>query len=280
MERKKVISKDIEYHEMTIDSRIWLLNATPKEIANIINIGYKIYSLNTARETQLQLSIDKCNDTLNEMSKVRYEVDEIKPNQTTVAAGIIGEEYLFTILNDNFKNVRDWHDKAKMGDYIINESLLVEVKNYTNSVPKKEIEKFKRDLGETEMSAGIFISLNSPISNMKSNFKLTSHTINGCEIPVIYLSSNDETTIILSINTLLAMSKKANSETSKKYDDVIIKERIKKIETVMGELVNMKKLINDNEDSHQKLINGLRKSINIMEISIDSNISIIKNEMT
>lgn len=279
MERKKVISKEIEYHEMTIDSRIWLTNATPKEIANIINIGYKIYSLNTSRETQLQLSIDRCNDTLNDMSKNRYDIEEVKPNQTTVATGIIGEEYLFTILNDNFKNVRDWHDKAKMGDYIIDETLLVEVKNYTNSVPKKEIEKFKRDLGETEMSAGIFISLNSPISNMKSNFKLTTHTINGSEIPVIYLSSNDETIIILSINTLLAMSRKTNPETSKKYDDEVIKERIKKIEMVMGELVNMKKLINDNEDSHQKLINGLRKSINIMEISIDSNISIIKNEM-
>lgn len=48
------------------------------------------------------------------------------------------------------------------GDFIVefsNFSVLIEVKNYSSSVPKIEVDKFIRDVEVKDVNAGIFISI-------------------------------------------------------------------------------------------------------------------------
>lgn len=64
------------------------------------------------------------------------------------------------------------------GCRIRNCNTLFEIKNYTNDVPSKEVEKFERDMAEnSDTPLGVFISLNTNIVSKKSgNFLLMNWT--------------------------------------------------------------------------------------------------------
>ena len=46
-----------------------------------------------------------------------------------------------------------------------NKKILVEVKNYTSTVPQKETDKFLDDILTNQCDAGVFISFNQRIAN-------------------------------------------------------------------------------------------------------------------
>jgi len=64
------------------------------------------------------------------------------------------------------------------GCRIRNCNTLFEIKNYTNDVPSKEVEKFERDMAEnSDVPLGVFISLNTNIVSKKSrNFLVMNWT--------------------------------------------------------------------------------------------------------
>lgn len=77
--------------------------------------------------------------------------------------------------------------------------ILIEIKNYGNNssssssssnVPKKEIEKFYRDINAHNPSGAIFISVSSKITG-KNEFEISEYYLNNSQkIPIIFLYSN------------------------------------------------------------------------------------------
>jgi Trp operon repressor len=93
-----------------------------------------------------------------------------KRNDNSTLLGQDGEEFTFHILNRLFpkSEIIDTHTEKESGDFKLtynNTPILLEVKNYSGNVLKKEIVKFRRDMEcQAEMKGGVFISLKSGIS--------------------------------------------------------------------------------------------------------------------
>ena len=118
-----------------------------------------------------------------EMDKLRErytdEMKEIvnrtcKSEENSSVKGKISENAMYQILNMLFpKNtIEDTHCEAGRGDFIMTDadshSIMLENKDYGKNVPKKEIEKFKRDLiNNSDIWGAILMSNRTGICNKK-----------------------------------------------------------------------------------------------------------------
>jgi len=76
--------------------------------------------------------------------------------------------------------------------------VIIEVKNYNLCVPKKEIDKFKRDLEYTNAGGGLIISLRSGFSKKEKNILTVEKlSISGTNIPVMFLSMENIINVII-----------------------------------------------------------------------------------
>lgn len=119
--------------------------------------------------------------------------DELTETKTSSQLGRIGEETIYNILKDKYKIISD-SKTFHSGDFIIEINgiqILIEIKNYKNSVPSHEVKKMYDDIRRQGTRAGLFISLNSDISNIKKHIHMETNVINGCDIPVIFINAKD-----------------------------------------------------------------------------------------
>ena len=116
-------------------------------------------------------------------------MDLCKRQENSTLLGQDGENFTYHNLNMLFpkSEVIDTHDIKQCGDFKLvynNMPLMLEVKNYSGNVLKKEILKFQRDIEyQKDMKGGIFISLKSGIS-ARSDFQLEVYDGR----PVIFLT--------------------------------------------------------------------------------------------
>ena len=118
-------------------------------------------------------SMKEYSDTINNMNNM----NNMNNNNSTII-GQEGENETFRELNLMFPKceIEDTHTTQGRGDFIIKDndlSIMIETKKYNANVPKKEIDKFYRDMisqGNSDVSCGILISLNTGIAT-KEDFK-------------------------------------------------------------------------------------------------------------
>ena len=118
-------------------------------------------------------SMKEYSDTINNMNNM----NNMNNNNSTII-GQEGENETFRELNLMFPKceIEDTHTTEGRGDFIIKDndlSIMIETKKYNANVPKKEIDKFYRDMisqGNSDVSCGILISLNTGIAT-KEDFK-------------------------------------------------------------------------------------------------------------
>jgi len=128
---------------------------------------------------------DKYDNRLNQISKIE---------ENSSVKGKKSETEMLNELNMMFpKNeIEDVHNETARGDFIMtndkNKKFMFENKNYANNVPKKEIEKFKRDMvTNNDINAGIFMSNASGICK-KDDFQVEFIE----NKPVIYLHNTNK----------------------------------------------------------------------------------------
>jgi len=120
-----------------------------------------------------------------------------------IVKGMLGEKYVEDMLKSKF-NVDNVAQKGKMGDLIVNKKILVEIKDYSSVVAKKEVEKFYRDIkANSSIKAGLFVSLNSSISGISSHILYDHYNLNGERVPLIFLSNNNEEILLACVEILL-----------------------------------------------------------------------------
>ena len=118
-------------------------------------------------------SMKEYSDTINNMNNM----NNMNNNNSTII-GQEGENETFRELNLMFPKceIEDTHTTQGRGDFIIKDndlSIMIETKKYNANVPKKEIDKFYRDMisqCNSDVSCGILISLNTGIAT-KEDFK-------------------------------------------------------------------------------------------------------------
>jgi hypothetical protein len=164
----------------------WLRNIAPEnlaiEVERTLAIGTQVVTLMRASSGQEAMD-EMFAPVLDKMRTVEGLLGRlVTASDKSQRKGELGERLVMSQLihafpNDTFEQTGT---QAAQGDIHATlalpndklETALVEVKLYTNTVPTKEIEKFRRDLITQEKRFGLFVSLTSNIPNMTGLFDI------------------------------------------------------------------------------------------------------------
>ena len=108
-------------------------------------------------DTKLHEKVDSVANLLSRFASKSTLIGQFGEN---IVDDVLSEFKDMSIVNSTKKNTS--------GDFVINGNIIIEVKNYTKSVPTSEIEKLKRDIGANiGIKAAIFIAFGSAITGHK-----------------------------------------------------------------------------------------------------------------
>lgn len=130
--------------------------------------------------------------------------------QNSSLIGADGEEICLSILTILFPaaKIEDTHAEAGRGDFFFNYqniNLMIENKNYSRNVPKKEIDKFYRDIeNNTDIQGGILCSQKSGIAN-REDFCI--EICKGKPIIMLHKTNNNNNKLKVAIELLMGIIK-------------------------------------------------------------------------
>jgi hypothetical protein len=139
-------------------------------------------------------------------------VELVEQPTSSATKGLLGETEVQNILERNYlvKNVAKFN---KTGDMIVRrkpgatrfpQKILVEVKNYSGTVPAKEIEKMYRDLQvHANFSAAVMVSLRSDIAGMR-NVEFHMARLDR-DVPVMFVCSNHPDVILTCVEMVFTL---------------------------------------------------------------------------
>jgi len=209
------------------------------------------------------------NTKIDEFSKILEKLFGISTSSSK--KGEISEDLIYKILSDKYPNYC-YDVKRHIAHHADGEltsptgmKCLVEIKNYSNTVNKDEIIKFKYDLKYTGNKLGIFISLQTGVCGRKNiDYEMYQ---DGEEIyHIIYISKMMEEVLKLDCGILLLESLyKINTK-----DNLDLK--IDQIKSVIYHNFNELELVINKTDK-------LRSDYDILEKSLKSNMDIFYNHL-
>jgi len=226
----------------------------------------------------INLNINKIDGTLKNMN-IDNKIDEFSEvinklfgiSTTSNKKGEISENLIYKIIDEKYPNytydVKRHIPHNADGELHSNTGMkcLVEIKNYSNTVHKDELNKFKYDLKHTNNNLGIFLSLKTGIVGKRCiDYEVFQH--NDENYHIIYISKLMDDINKLDCGILLL----ENLNNIIKKDNIDLK------------IDQIKKLIYDNFSDLEGLINKtseLRNSFNILESNIKSNLDSYYNNL-
>lgn len=189
-------------------------------INQILKIGFQEFTKNKIQNHTHSIQDSFINIFDDKLDNLKLLINEIKLEQqnnmlqlnTNNTKGALGEQLIYEFFKQNNYHIDDTSGIAHSGDmclYLeeINQNVLIEIKNYKNSVDQKQIDKFYYDLNYTGIKLGIFISLQSKIVNIKYPIEWKINEVN--EI-LIFISECKEEYLYLAIYSLILLFKKTN----------------------------------------------------------------------
>lgn len=185
-------------------------------INQILKLGFQEFNKNNTHSIQDSV-INLFDDKLDNLKLLINEIKLEQQNKmlqlnTNNTKGALGEQLIYDFFKQNNYHIEDTSGVAHSGDmclYLeeINQNVLIEIKNYKNSVDQKQIDKFYYDLHYTGIKLGIFISLQSKIVNIKYPIEWQ---INEANEILIFISECKEEYLYLAIYSLILLFKKTN----------------------------------------------------------------------
>lgn len=224
--------------------------------SNIIKVQDNIKELN------IDTKIDEVNDVINKLFGI---------STTSMKKGEISEDLIYKIINEKYPNYT-YDVKSHIAHHADGEltsssgmKCLVEIKNYSNTVNKDEIEKFKYDLKYTNNKLGIFLSLKTGIVGKKC-IDYETFQNNNDDYHIIYISRLMEDINKLDCGFLLL----ENLFNIIKNDNMNLK------------IDQVKKMIYENFTNLEDLTNKtskLRNNFNLLEKNIKSSLDSYYNDL-
>ena len=214
-----------------------------KHIEPITNIDKIIKSevITTTNNNIINKNLDNIYTTVQEINN-RYKS---KSAYTLGKIGEIDAVNYFSINLPEMRIYRNMTNKQYGCDICVNDVIAVEMKNYTSIVKKKYVNKFIKDISESNFSIGIFISMSQSISN-KSLFQMEMISNNKLIIWIpnaTYIHALSAIRIANSLNNFITNNKinlsKKNS-TIKHLPKIINKHinSIKKIKNTLNNIIS------------------------------------------
>lgn len=199
------------------------INFKDKTIENITReLKESQNEMNTLRNSYNHMEMSRRNELIkehkNEMQQLRDNYDKKieslqesimsiqKINENSFFKGKVGEDKMKQTLTMLFpKNeIEDTHAQPGRGDFIItcknDKKILIDNKDYSTNVPKKEIDKFEKDIREnTDVFGGVLISNSSGVSK-KDDFQID--IINSKPVMYLHNTNNNNNKIKCAIDLI------------------------------------------------------------------------------
>lgn len=158
----------------------WVQSMSPKDIANILNMVADIPNMKTKRQTErFAVNIGKDGEDLFEnIIQTHLSKDYVLEN--TSKLGNTGD-FILTWISDKTNK-----------KYI----LMIDTKQYTNTVPTSEINKFYRDINNNVIHGGLLLSYNSKICGISKIIDLKNISTETGELPCVLANVKDPYVIV------------------------------------------------------------------------------------
>ena len=201
------------------------------------------------------------NEKLDEMSRIIEKLFGISNNSSK--KGAISEQLIYSILEEKYSNY-SYDVKRHIAHNADGEltsptgmKCLVEIKNYTNTVNKDEVDKFKYDLKFTKNNYGIFISLQTGIA-FKNMIDYETYQDNDETYHIIYIGKimediNKLNCGILLLENIFKINKKDNIDLKIGQIKEVIYSNFNELESLISKT-------NDLRSEYSKLENTMKLS--------------------
>ena len=263
----------------------WLRNIVPEnlafEVERTLAIGNQVVTLMRASSGQEEMD-RMFKPVVDKMQTVEGLLERlVTASDKSQRKGELGERLVMGQLshafpNDTFEQTgtqtaqADIHATLALPDDR-RETALVEVKLYTNPVPTKEIEKFRRDLLERKQRFGLFVSLTSSIPNMTGLFKIEETT----DYTAIYIphAGGDGWGVIRGIMLLRSMmTLRAQQRSVRLYDARALErswerigEELRLFETTLGSLKQLQTSLLDSRTAVLRSLDDVASKVRTAE---------------
>ena len=258
-----ILESDDLYKEI-IDSKL--------NIKELLQMGLKTCKLIKEKDTEEKNSSNLV--ILNELQKMQTILG-ISSKKGGVSENIILENICKYFPNADIKSIGFESGKGDILIKLDDINIMLEIKNYKINVPKKEIDKFHRDLINNDYDASIFISINSGITGYKNKF---SYEMIGNKF-AIYLSNTgtDGLSIswaILFIKASLKLTKKLLHKNKNNINIInnFIENKLKLLKNCIVDANNI-------NDSLIKMKKDLMRNIEISTMHIINTLNMSKNKI-
>lgn len=245
---------DINYKNSRINDLLEEIKHYKTNIRNMDTIqNQNIERIIRDNKKELDEVREKCQNKVEELYKKMNSLQTLSDN--SYYKGKVGEQKMLNVLTLLFpKNeIIDTHKDPNRGDFLIicknEKKILIDNKDYSSNVPKKEIEKFHKDVeNNIDVNCGILISNSSGIAR-KDDFEIDI----VCNKPVIYLcnTNKNQEKIKLATDFLKSLMECNNIDFSNKE----IIDKLKKISS------DFKRKINKFKKDIEKFSNSLQSSV-------------------
>jgi len=173
------------------DTKFGLTTVATPNIHEPLTIESSIYN----HISSLHKRTEKTEDTMTELTSTLHKLIGISSN--SAKKGGFAEDILEHTIKMRYGDIRfeAKNQTAHSADAWLhlpdNQIIMLESKNYTNTVSKKELDKFEADMITHGVHWGILISFNSPISGMRElDYYVFTH---NKQTYVIFIISNIQT---------------------------------------------------------------------------------------
>jgi len=206
-----------------------------------------------------------------QISSLQKQLEEYTKNAITQNVssnkGRIGEQNFDTLVENltswSLENTSKIPQSCDRYGNIRNCKTLFEIKNYSHNVPKKEVDKFKRDLEvHKDCPLGVFISLNTNIVGGPQDFFYTEFTnSNQLLVYVQQFNSYDASTLFSVIDSLIDIAKLLNAKCNISEDNTSIQNRVDSIKPILQmEITNITNIIKEINNNTKNLINTVQQN--------------------
>ena len=249
-------------YQLLNQNYLGIQNANQEQFSNSLNSAVKHVE---AQHSKVD-SIYK-----EQISSLQKQLEEYTKNTITQNVssnkGRIGEQN-FDMLVENLtswslENTSKIPQSCDRYGNIRNCKTLFEIKNYSHNVPKKEVDKFKRDLEvHKECPLGVFISLNTNIVGGPQDFFYTEFTnSNQLLVYVQQFNSYDASTLFSVIDSLIDIAKLLNAKCNVSEDNVSIQNKVDSIKPILQmEITSISNIIKEINNNTKNLINTVQQN--------------------
>ena len=247
-----------------------------KLIIDIFNAGYKLYFPNKDQLIknnefeEIKNSIDALRNGIFDSDIVAKIHEQIEPlnNSLTKLLGLqtasskkgeLGENIIQNAFTTRYGDLiyEDKSGCAHCGDAWIclpnNEKIMIEAKNYTNTINKSEVEKMEYDMKFNNIKFCLFLSLNAPIQGFRE-MDLYTFSHNGETYFTIMVSniSNDISKLDLAFSMIRKLMELFNDTEKFPWIQKKIQDNLNKV----NEIVNKNYILRDNFYTLEKSIHS------------------------